>query len=112
MKLSEAILAGARLRPQTRHSYFSDPSDGPVGSCALGAAYEAVTGQADLDTDDAEFEQGPFGITDLFGIEHTARIVYPVNGARPLVHRVVTLLNDEDGWSREAIAAYLAEQGY
>ena len=39
MKLSEAIRAGAKLRPQAFGWYFKDG-----GSCAIGAAYEARTG--------------------------------------------------------------------
>lgn len=39
-KLSEAIRIGAKLRPQGMGFYFSEGR-----SCALGAAYEAVTGK-------------------------------------------------------------------
>ena len=41
LKLSEAIRIGAKLRPpvRDRSDYFDD-----CGSCALGAAYQAMTG--------------------------------------------------------------------
>ena len=43
MKLSEAIRMGAKLRPQARGEYFTDG-----GSCAVGAAWEVVTGETRL----------------------------------------------------------------
>lgn len=39
-KLSQAIRIGAKLRPQCRDGFFTDSH----GTCALGAAYEAVSG--------------------------------------------------------------------
>lgn len=40
LKLSDAIRIGAKLRPQCECELFADG-----GSCALGAAYEGITGQ-------------------------------------------------------------------
>src|SRR5690348_3269547 len=45
MKLSEAIRKGAALRPQCFETYKSRDSLGNWSTCALGAAYEAVTGE-------------------------------------------------------------------
>lgn len=46
MKLSEAIREGAKKRPQSIGAMFEKSADG-IKSCALGAAYEAVTGRTD-----------------------------------------------------------------
>lgn len=44
MKLSEAIRKGATLRPRAHGNYFVALEVGGIGSCALGAAWEAVHG--------------------------------------------------------------------
>lgn len=41
MKLSEAIIEGSKKRPQVFNSLLGLCPDGTVGSCALGAAFEA-----------------------------------------------------------------------
>ena len=51
MKLSEAIRAGAKLRPQ---GFGHTHRDGK--SCAVGAAYEAMTGKTDWPRDKTIYE--------------------------------------------------------
>ena len=45
MKLSEAIRRGAALRPQAFEMYQGTNEEGISTTCALGAAYEAITGR-------------------------------------------------------------------
>ena len=44
MRLSEAIIEGAKLRPQSKLDYFVRVGR-EVHSCALGSAYEGATGK-------------------------------------------------------------------
>ena len=97
MKLSEAIRLGAMLRPQYQGAYF-----GGGGSCALGAALEAI-GRLAYN----EVLQGCSGDLEF--------PIIAVSAGCPIctfdVHRLgctVTHLNDEHGWTREAIADWVA----
>lgn len=93
LKLSEAMRIGARLRPQCRGDLFDS-----VGSCALGAAYEGMTGKTD-----AFFHSD---VSDLFPQ------ILGVNGDLNEIGREVLEKNDGDGWTREQIADWLEAQGY
>lgn len=92
-KLSEAIRAGAKLRPQARGFYFASGA-----SCALGAAYEAITGkyhEAGEDWDGPDMSRwftNTFGLSSLLGTQ-------------------VTEKNDA-GKTRESIADELESQGF
>lgn len=84
LKLSQAIRIGAKIRPQCRGEFFANG-----GSCALGAAVEAITGKAD-----ANFP-GPWEVffnapDQIFG---------------------ALLVRNDDGQSRESIADWLEAQG-
>lgn len=85
-KLSEAIRIGARIRPQVRSRFFIDGK-----SCALGAAYEGMTG---------------FQPSEEMMYEH----VLPVLGITQCLAESVAHKNDK-GWTREAIADYLEKAG-
>lgn len=124
-KLSTLIREGAQLRPQVFGSAVSlldghiDENgkldeDGPCeyGTCALGAAYEAITGQLPDNTD-------PFETTVAFIQDSTdsigAEIAYP-DGTSLSTYvdqtvDVVVSLNDYYKWTREQIADYLEQQG-
>lgn len=117
MRLSTAIREGAKLRPPTTEWYAIHRS-GHVYTCALGAAFEAITGKLPPDFDDA----GDVDIPDL-----VESAIKPLLGGRnphvdaptgintrgivPTVFSVVVRLNDYY-WTREAIADWLSEQGY
>lgn len=90
MKLSEAIREGAKLRPQ----YFGADYFGNGGSCALGAAYEAVTGHGHYYADDAPT------IEDLFP-SLTVELEMEIWDK-----------NDQECLSREQIADWLEARGY
>lgn len=85
--LSQAIRLGATFRPQCKASYFDNGR-----SCAVGAAYEAVTGLSDaLDGMVGKILNERFSLPD----ELLSRIVY---------------WNDL-GENREKIADHLEENG-
>ena len=89
MKLSAAIRIGARLRPQCRRRFYAHG-----GSCAIGAAYEAL------------------GITRYAtDVDAWNRLLYLTglhDGEIP--HWEITSRNDR-GESRESIADWLEAQG-
>lgn len=92
MKLSEAIRLGAMLKPQAR--YYGLTPDGRT--CALGAALDAI-GCATNNYSDV-LNHWP-----LAG----KKAVHPLTGSPMLVMSIVRVLNDEERWSREQIAAWV-----
>lgn len=110
MKLSEAIREGAKKRPQTFDSFFSwdyDTDEGDrvcIGSCALGAAYEACVGSVS----NYFPEQGVFdAISACVGID----LDQPIGPANMALWREITGRNDEDRHTREEIADWLEAEG-
>lgn len=100
MKLSEAIRAGAKLRPQA----FGVSIDEHGGSCAMTAAREALFGGQRADTR---------VILAAVGLENEPQVVMPVE-VRELVPIVIAVicLNDAYKWTREQIADWLEGIGY
>lgn len=114
LTLSAAIREGAKKRPMAQGSYFTYNNYECIGSCALGAAYEALTGTAVVEGQLASDEQilntiGFYTETDMY------RWVEESDGG-PLAEnhelwRVISILNDFTGWTREQIADWLETQG-
>ena len=98
MKLSEAIRQGAAIRPQAYRDYCTRLPDGGYATCALGAAYEALTGQLPPSA------YGPVDHVDLF-----LRGKY--GEAYSIRRDAIVECNDEDRLSREEIAAQLEARG-
>ena len=94
-KLSEAILAGIKIRPnQCFGSFFSYEA-----SCAIGAAYEGVgLGPEDIDK--------PIYFKRIPTASKAAFAFYKEYG----IH--ITVANDVSRWSREKIAYKLQLLGY
>ncbi len=86
-ELAAAIRKGAAIRPQCMSGVFFDG----VGSCALGAAHEAVFG--------VPLVQGVAG--DYARLERE----FPCLKEGNLALKIVTM--NDDGWCREAIADWL-----
>lgn len=107
MLLSEAIIIGAAKRPMATESYFRYYPDGtPFASCALGAAYEGVTGQpSPAEYDDEEGTLGKF-----FPVWHEWG--RKPSGEKLDLYDIITAMNDSGLYTREGIAAWLAECGY
>ena len=95
LKLSEAIRIGARIRPQGFFALFEEGR-----SCALGAAYEAVTA-ATCDPHDY------IAVDQAFG-----RLLYGTWLGRVTLLDTVASMNDRERLTREQIADWLEARGY
>lgn len=106
MKLSEAIRAGAKLRPMTKEGFYFNEGC----SCSLGAAYEALTGKT-LDhheySPETQREFGSF-MQATFPILHDDK---RRSGWSNFYNEVV-YMNDKSHKTREQIADWLEAQGY
>jgi len=104
MKLSEAIRLGAMLKPQAREDLIQETFDASTGklvvaTCALGAALDAVGLIPENGWRDCCYN---VLVTELWPIlRSTAE-----EPCIPLWNKI-TRLNDDEGWSREAIADYV-----
>lgn len=106
MKLSAAMREGAKLRPQAIGAYFYDGK-----SCALGAAAEAL--------DAAMYERGSDRAVEKllgnqFGLwgRKTTKLPCPAGcHTEYIVGHMITHLNDDHDWEREAIADWLEGLG-
>ena len=98
MKLSEAIRAGAALRPQAHGEYVINYWNGPSRTCAIGAAYEGITGKL----------PDPDWADDLNRVRKT---IYKATGADDVLLNTVIQLNDDQYQTREQIADWLEAQG-
>jgi hypothetical protein len=127
LKLSEAIVEGAKYRPQVFGGLFQYLGHDIFGSCALGAAFEA--GVRGKPLDESDLRMGGAGheisaLQDVFyfpplGIETTGKVVAEAGG-QPCSHclsfaeetiGLVVHLNDDHKLSREAIARGLGSAG-
>ena len=98
MQLSEAILKGAKLRPQTTTKCFKRSDDKQtVSSCVLGAAYEATFG-----FDNEHTELSTLEVIEMLKKE------YPILSLSRFLANELFTLNDK-GQSRESIAALVKE---
>lgn len=125
--LSSAIRVGLEQRAACRGAYFATLPDGELGSDVLGAAFEALTHCASLETD-------TFTIAEIIylrcGIDiRTAKVYRPSSAdlyrcpadqllqtvqqwrACGSVLEVVSLLSDWHQWERWQVAALLELQG-
>lgn len=118
-KLSTLIREGAKKRPQAFGNYLEMTNDlNPEGvpyaysTCAIGAAYEALTGEL---PDYAEFDRDLNERTLKTVNAWSACIPYPEGtdpkGGEDSVNDVVVNLNDDYRWTRERIADYLESVG-
>lgn len=106
-KLAAAIREGARLRPQATRFYFDDETE---GSCALGAAAEAIG--IDIryaDPNDPE-DYITEALVEAFPVLNER---VPPSTVAPLgcrsVYSWITLMNDNLKMTREEIAATLEQ---
>lgn len=106
MKLSQAIRKGAKLRPMAYGEFFHWDRNKCMGSCALGAAYEAITGSKQAFPWDIA---GAIGAAT--GVILDERKVF-FEGQIRYLDRAITYANDTLKWTREAIADWLEGEGY
>lgn len=110
MKLSEAIRTGAKKRPQA-FGQLARKVNGVWGTCALGAAYEAVSGQLPRIKPTGELVDAVRKKLGGFKETTSDTITLP-DGYTCSVGGALVILNDTLRWSREEIADYLEKQGY
>lgn len=87
LKLSAAIRIGAKKRPQCNGHFFAEG-----GSCAIGAALEALTGLSNFEDD-----RVPSPETAWPEMRHLSGKVYDMN---------------DGGFTREEIADWLESKGF
>jgi len=127
--LANAILRGAKKRPQTTGELFQlTAANNKIGyklgaSCALGAAYEGEFGTPPLVLRDEYMppmvDGGDGAMHDALGKRFpilNKEVIYPENtdfdgsifgGIRSELRSVIISLNDEYGWTRGRIANWL-----
>jgi hypothetical protein len=127
MNLSDAILKGCELRPTAcRKSWFFVESIHPlqIASCVMGAAYEGLYGPIQAVVDQST-QQTTLTIDQPGGITGSLRKQFPVMaekvskyfgehlthsedwGVAPTVDEYIIHLNDDCGWTRQQIAAFV-----
>jgi hypothetical protein len=117
-KLSTCIREGAKKRPQAFGDFIGEISSSGASTpeystCALGAAYEHITGGLPY----PDYEHGEYVNKTIYkacGLNHF-RVPYPeetFNGKEAYLFDVVSTLNDTFKWTRERIADYLDSIGY
>jgi hypothetical protein len=94
MKLSEAILLGAMMRPQAFRALFTDD-----GACALGGALLAVG---------ASGEPALRSVRNRWPWVFTVSAECPSCGRSCPVFGIITHLNDTHRWTREQMAGWVA----
>lgn len=105
MKLSEAIRNGAKLHPQAFCNYRTMAADGTIQTCVLGAAYEGLTGVLP--------PMGPLEgwLNDPDKLDPIERALADAFGVGRGVFDAVTVWNDRERLTREAIADRVEAQG-
>jgi hypothetical protein len=124
-ELAEAIRAGAAIRPQATNGdcFERRPliEPGQCASCALGAAYESVVGPVQTWQEVPDWYEVAEEVYEAFPCisepappcpEPTCqgakvKSFHMSWDARDYVQNLINHLNDEHGWSREAIASWL-----
>ena len=99
MKLSEAIRLGAMLKPQGREHLRRDNR-----TCAFGAAFDAVGELANSVIGERSFMVMARALWPIVDNE----VKCPIAGTTRHLGSMILSLNDEDEWTREQIADWVA----
>ena len=110
MQLSEAILAGAGLRPQAFGSYFTGTTRSDACSCVIGGIYEVSFPGAAL-SHDAVVNRCE-SLCLLYPLIKSKELLYcPECAGETVKHdnllNILIHLNDDHRWTREQIAEYV-----
>jgi len=116
LKLSTCIREGAKKRPQAFGDFICEiaspnTSTPEYSTCALGAAYEHITGELPYPEDEQQVSDTLYKTCGL----NNFRVPYPevtYAGMEACIDDIVTTLNDTFRWTREQIADYLESIGY
>jgi hypothetical protein len=110
MKLSEAILAGAALRPQAFGAYFTGTSRTDACSCVVGCLYEVTFPGASL-AHDAVVNQSEQLCAVYPLLDSEEKLFCPECAGAEVKHdmllNILIHLNDDHQWTRERIAEYI-----
>lgn len=111
LKLSDAILAGSRLRPQAFGAYFTGSTRADACSCAIGAAYEVTFPGKPL-THDVVVLDFDRSLAAAFPLLKSEKELYcPECAGDEAFHdnlcNVLLHLNDTHRWTRERCADYV-----
>jgi len=104
MKTSQAMLRGSKIRPQCFGNYFNGSSSVNGESCAIGAAYEGLTGI----WNEQNYEVWQI-VKNETGITYTEDFYFDKSNAMASLHNAITYLNDNLHWKREKIARWVAK---
>ena len=100
MRLSEALLKGAKIRPQCMGQFFVMDQDGKVYACALGSIIEAFTGRVEHTTYNL-----PEDALKVLRTGAKCPACKALDSEAVSVQQIVAHLNDAShGWTREKIA--------
>lgn len=106
MKLSDAIRLGAMLRPQAFGELVKEIAPGVFGTCAFGAAEEAICHDFEIGVADATCE-----IASVYAVYRPLLkrwSLCPVCTHGEEIAEIVHHLNDWHRWTRERIAEWVA----
>lgn len=113
-KLSDLMRQGSQLRPQAFRDYVQRGDEGEVCTCAIGAAYEAITGKLPPSQNE-DYDACPMVNREIERETGIALGFYSTKN--PVTHNWETLtglisgLNDAHKWTREEIADWLEQEG-
>ena len=97
LKLSEAMRLGSIATTPTESGW----TDGKGGTCAMSAAWYALTGGSDNDASG----------TPLVSLLDTARVPHPLDGDVGNLTAIIIDLHDKRDWSRTQTADWLESLG-
>lgn len=106
LKLSEAISLGAMLRPQAFGELVEEIAPGVFGTCAFGAAEEAISHDFEIGVADATSEIA--SVYAVYGPLLKRWSLCPVCTHGEEIAQIVHHLNDWHRWTRERIAEWVA----
>ena len=103
MKLSEAIRAGAGIRPQTKYRYFKDDSSCVLGAIAEGAGLVSYSDRDGIDVLTEIRREFPILQQNYFHPD-------VLEGLTIDMCNVLIELNDNEGLTREEIADWVEKE--
>ncbi|HYE58159.1 MAG TPA: hypothetical protein VD948_06620 [Rhodothermales bacterium] len=109
MTLSEAIKAGAKKRPQAFGALYGTSEDGRFGTCAIGAAMEAI-GRLKIRRVGREYVltmEPDVAVPALLSTEDPESPCECEGATFENVARLIEHLNDHHRWRRETIAHWV-----
>jgi len=115
-KLSSLIMQGVQLFPGQGRGLLASKNGVTWNVCAVGAAYAALRGYKNAVADfrrGVGMEQAVYMLGEATGVDITrVSIPCPTSGRQLSMRNVITSTVDDDQWTNEGVAVYLARRGY